>query len=287
MKKVSFSTGSAAYAAAIAANLIVQFVFAAIIAVGGRTDAVSFVASFCVEAAMFTAAAIVLAATKSKPTVAIRKPKANNLVLGLLIWFLTFAGGFWAALWAEKGLASLGLSVPGIRVDGWYFVPAVFCTCIAAPVCEETVFRSALLGGLMSRFSQAASVILSALAFALMHMSPFQFVFQLYLGVSLAIVAYRTQNLAYTMIMHAVSNLCALLLAFVPVDFTAVWWTIIPALLLIPSTLWGVITLSKGLKNESEDEAATDKENTGWVPYVIALAICGAVFATGFFAFAG
>jgi membrane protease YdiL (CAAX protease family) len=291
MKKVSFSLGAFAYAAAIGANIVLQFIFAAVILAKGSGDVISYIASFCIEAAMFTAAAILLTLSKSKPTVTVRKINKNNLILSLFIWFLTFAGGILAALWVEKGLTALGVSAPSIRVDGWFIIPAVLLTCLVAPFCEETVFRSALVSGLKSRFGYVATVILSALAFALMHMNAFQFVFQLYLGVSFGIVAYRTQNLTYTLIMHAVGNLCALLISFVPFSLVDAWWTIIPAVLLVPSTLWGIIKLSYGLKDdlcageEKETCAVKETDNIGLVPYCLAIVVCALVFAAGFLSF--
>ena len=58
--------------------------------------------------------------------------------------------------------------------------------CVLAPIAEEVVFRGALLSAFRSRWGDATAIALSALAFALVHVSPFVippiFVFALILG---------------------------------------------------------------------------------------------------------
>ena len=92
----------------------------------------------------------------------------------------------------------------------------VIASVFMAPVCEEIIYRGVLFNGLKSEISTLKAVILSALAFMLMHMSPVQVVFQLALGVVGALIMHASKKLLPCIIMHSVANALALVIELTP-----------------------------------------------------------------------
>jgi membrane protease YdiL (CAAX protease family) len=97
------------------------------------------------------------------------------------------------------GLIRQALS-PGMRVA--LFLGAA----VAAPVGEEVFFRGLLYNALKYRYGITAGMVVSGLAFALVHISPLSVVIIFPMGVLLAYVYERTQSLWVTILMHAINN---------------------------------------------------------------------------------
>ncbi len=83
----------------------------------------------------------------------------------------------------------------------------VLGVCVCAPVFEELLMRTAILG-LMLRggVKPWIAITISALAFGLMHMNLAQFVFASIGGLMLGFVYYKTNNVFAVMIIHAIQN---------------------------------------------------------------------------------
>lgn len=92
----------------------------------------------------------------------------------------------------------------------------VIASVFLAPVCEESIYRGVLFNGLKQNKSAVKAVLLSALAFMLMHMSPIQVVFQFAIGVLSALFMYKTGRLFPCVLLHAAANSIALLVQFDP-----------------------------------------------------------------------
>lgn len=95
---------------------------------------------------------------------------------------------------------------------------ATFVTVILAPVCEEYVFRGALLGGLVKKHGVFVSCLMSAAAFSLMHMNPEQTVYQFCLGFVAAYFTICSRSLLPSIVLHGGNNLIAILLEVFPID---------------------------------------------------------------------
>ena len=78
-----------------------------------------------------------------------------------------------------------------------------FGICVAGPILEELLMRTAILG-LMLRggVKPWIAIVISALAFGLMHMNMAQFVFAGIGGLILGLVYYKTNNIFSVMIIH-------------------------------------------------------------------------------------
>lgn len=92
----------------------------------------------------------------------------------------------------------------------------VISTVIFAPVFEEWLCRGIIFRGLLRNVPPAWAMVISALAFALIHMNPWQAVPAFVLGMLFAYVYYRTGSLKLTMLMHAVNNAFSVLTSQIP-----------------------------------------------------------------------
>lgn len=121
----------------------------------------------------------------------------------------------WLGEWFAVFLDSVGYNLSDVAMNGTLdVIIAVAVTVIIAPIVEETVFRNAVAGELNDIFGTTATVALSGLCFALMHMSPQQTVYQFCLGCACAYAFIKTGNVVCSMIIHAVNNGCAIALSF-------------------------------------------------------------------------
>lgn len=144
----------------------------------------------------------------------------------------------------NKFLTSFGGLVLNIVVVG--ILPAI---------CEELVFRGVILNG-FSKYKKWGMVMLSATMFMIMHMSINQSIYQLFLGIVLALVVIETGSIISSMILHMTNNIVILLSNYIyningitPVGeykFT-VWNCIYPILIAIVGVI-AVILLIKLLR---------------------------------------
>lgn len=83
--------------------------------------------------------------------------------------------------------------------------------CIIVPIVEEIGFRGILLGGLLnSRCRPWLAIIISAIVFALFHMSPLKIASTILFGIILGWLYWRTDSLILCIFIHVVNNsLCA------------------------------------------------------------------------------
>jgi len=88
---------------------------------------------------------------------------------------------------------------------------SVFTLCIVAPVTEELLFRGLILQGFLSSMSKHKAVFLSALFFALFHVSPWQFIGPFIIGVVFAYLFIETKSVFPSMILHGIFNLLPIL----------------------------------------------------------------------------
>lgn len=95
-------------------------------------------------------------------------------------------------------------------------VMIVIASVFLAPVCEEIIYRGVLFNGLKQSRSVLNAVMLSALAFMLMHMSPVQVVFQFALGAASAYIMHRSGRMLPSVLFHASANALALVMQMTP-----------------------------------------------------------------------
>lgn len=86
---------------------------------------------------------------------------------------------------------------------------------IMAPIFEEIVFRGIMQKGMMNNGMRPwLAILLSSLAFGLVHGNPWQFVGAVLLGVVLGLVYYKTQSLLLPILLHGFNNLASSVIIF-------------------------------------------------------------------------
>lgn len=86
----------------------------------------------------------------------------------------------------------------------------IFSLCIAAPVLEEIFFRGILLK-LFDRYGTLTAVIMSSLAFSLMHFEPSAFLSIFLLGATICILRLGTGSVFAGMLFHCANNYFSLM----------------------------------------------------------------------------
>jgi membrane protease YdiL (CAAX protease family) len=90
---------------------------------------------------------------------------------------------------------------------------ALLVTSVAAPLCEETLFRGMIFRLLWQRMPLSAAIVVSGTAFGLAHASPAVSLALLpsliYMGIALALVYSATHRLTNSVLLHSVHNALA------------------------------------------------------------------------------
>ena len=84
---------------------------------------------------------------------------------------------------------------------------AVLCTVLMAPAAEEIVFRGYMLGRLLRWFTKEQAIALSAVIFALCHVSLLWIAYACFMGILLAWVSIREDDTMYSIALHMGFNL--------------------------------------------------------------------------------
>ena len=88
---------------------------------------------------------------------------------------------------------------------------------LLAPIFEESIFRGVFLRGLLTRYPETVSIVITAIVFALIHVRLPQMVPGLMLGLLFGVVFARTHSLIYTMLLHSVANAIIIVSGLLPI----------------------------------------------------------------------
>ena len=121
------------------------------------------------------------------------------LIIGeFTVYLLPEPTGFWKDTFDE-----LNKSVEKIfnsQVAGFLLVA------VAAPILEETLFRGVILRALLKKFNPFKAILLSAVAFGIFHLNPWQFLYATVLGLYLGYMYWKTKSLFYPVLIHFMLN---------------------------------------------------------------------------------
>lgn len=98
-----------------------------------------------------------------------------------------------------------------------YFISLISLVLLPA-VCEELIFRGIIFTGL-KKYGKCFSIIVSALMFAIFHMSIEQIVYPILMGVLFAVIMYYENNILYCIAIHILNNFITLTLAYFNFSF--------------------------------------------------------------------
>lgn len=233
-RTLTASGGAAIYLIAILVNLGVQLLESVALviagAVSGKTgvsSVLNYVLMALLQAGFLLTFALFVKKSDRGLAFPVRALKWYDILLGVLAAGICVFCFIFPAQWFAVLLEKIGYNFSTeIPLDGALDVTlCVIVTVIIAPVCEELVFRGALLTGLTKKFGVIPSVILSGLAFSLMHMNPEQTVYQFFMGCACAYLAICSGSVLCPMIVHACNNLIAIIFEFTGTAFLDVFFT--------------------------------------------------------------
>lgn len=138
-------------------------------------------------------------------------PRFGWAVLGCTV--LAFLAGQSLALWLYFTAGSDGFDESTQTRQAAGIAANLLLTLVAAPAGEEALFRGLLYPLLRKRVSVLASMVVTTIAFGLLHGNVVQFAVTLPLAVLLALVYERTRTLWPCVLLHLAFNLAAM---FVP-----------------------------------------------------------------------
>lgn len=126
----------------------------------------------------------------------------------------------------EKTMASSSSNLEGRPMSevAILFVLAIFSTAIVPAICEEYLFRGAILG-LLLPFGRTAAIIGSSILFGFMHQNPLQLFYTVFMGVILGYIYVKTKSIWACVLLHFFNNLITVVEDFLPV-FTGVEWIV-------------------------------------------------------------
>lgn len=89
---------------------------------------------------------------------------------------------------------------------------------IAAPICEECLFRGIILSALLRRYSPRKAIIWSAIIFGIAHMNPWQFIAAFLIGCAIGWLFWRTKSIWPGIFMHWLNNSTAFAIGYATGD---------------------------------------------------------------------
>ncbi|MBN1354771.1 CPBP family intramembrane metalloprotease [bacterium] len=109
----------------------------------------------------------------------------------------------------------------GITV--WF---SMFLFGISPGICEELLFRGAILGTLRRKLTPFRYILISSVLFAFVHFSVYRFFPVILLGLGFGYIAFRAKSIYPAMFAHALNNIVAihLLPKYIPHDMPVYWY---------------------------------------------------------------
>ena len=103
-----------------------------------------------------------------------------------------------------------------------FFILSTISTAIVPAICEEYLFRGAILTNLLP-FGKTTAILGSALLFGLMHQNLFQLLYTTLMGVIIGCLYVKTKSIWACMILHFMNNFTTVLEEYLPL-LTGVEW---------------------------------------------------------------
>lgn len=135
-------------------------------------------------------------------------------VFGILFVICLFGliEGCFGELFSLMGFEPSVTPIP-LNSFGWYMLWILIFAIVPA-FCEELIFRGVVFNGLKKSLGSLPAIFLSALTFALVHQNIQQFIYPFIMGIVFAVIADKTGNIFYTMIMHLFNNITTITIQY-------------------------------------------------------------------------
>ena len=146
-----------------------------------------------------------------------------------------------------------------------YLVLNLILLAVLPAICEELVFRGIIFNGL-KQYGNMKAVFLSATLFMLVHSSVEQTVYPFFVGIVLALLMLRTNNIIYPILLHFLNNAIVVVINYISVqsgavsEFTLSTFNILFAIALaILAMLCIVIVFKIILKNKNKSNSISQE----------------------------
>ena len=103
-----------------------------------------------------------------------------------------------------------------------FFILSIISTAIVPAICEEYLFRGAVLTNLMP-YGKTTAIVASSFLFGLMHQNPLQLLYTTLMGVVIGYVYVKTKSIWVCIIIHFVNNFVTVVEEYLPI-LTRVTW---------------------------------------------------------------
>ena len=131
-------------------------------------------------------------------------------------------------------------------------IAGILHSCIIVPIVEEIGFRGIFLAGLLkSRCRPWLAILITAIVFALFHMSLVKIISTFGFGIIIGWLYWRTGSIIPGIVIHIVNNSLCIVFAFkdLSIDSLAIWWVIL--VVCLSSLTYGVWWFWKKSINDS------------------------------------
>lgn len=139
----------------------------------------------------------------------------------------------------------------------------IVCVALLGPIVEELTFRRAILGSLLEKgHSAVAAVIVSALAFSIVHFNPAQMPSAFVIGCFFGWMYVRTGSIIPSIVCHVLNNTLSVVLMFTPLkdsSFTDLTGGLTNAIIISVLCLAIAIELIRIVNKHTADTAVTVK----------------------------
>lgn len=205
------ASSGAVYSAAVCLYIVLSLIVSLIISGAGLTgDAAAYLGYICspvaIALALFFAVAVLKIPVRDFVP---KKCRPKYIVIAFLAIFgLLFAvsplNTLFVNFLTELGYVPVQSSLPSLEGGG--MAGAIIVVAVLPAVCEELLFRGAILRGAEEGAGTAAAVLLSAVLFMLYHGSVEQTIYQFICGCVFALMAVRSASVLPSMLAHFVNN---------------------------------------------------------------------------------
>lgn len=143
------------------------------------------------------------------------------VILGVVLFVLnTFVANFFYSIIESLGYKSHS-SGGAVGATWWTLVLNIICTAVLPAICEETLHRGMLLRGI-SRLGAKRAILISGLLFGLLHMNIEQFFYATLIGFFFGYIAFGTDSIYPTIILHFMNNALSTFMQFARVKGWAI-----------------------------------------------------------------
>ncbi len=133
----------------------------------------------------------------------LRLAGTGRIVLGVVVTVATLQSYFFVLSWL--GIPTYR-SWPGFQQDGWSLASAFVLVAVMPGVFEELAFRGLIYETLGRVMTRRDALLVQAMAFSVLHLSPWIFVSHFMMGLSLGLLRDSTRSLYPGMLAHACWN---------------------------------------------------------------------------------